>query len=306
MTAGSSPAWQAHRGIATGTVHHVHSDIKAAMVGRWLPRLNPHWTLVWGGAIAYDERLDLPGRGMVEIHRRPRDWALYAPATPFHERMLRPERQRECLWIFFTPHVPLPAIAQRRYTLLLDREGGMARTARAMARAQQAGTLTGDLIAHGYLQVILGLALSAASAAPGDDRGPWQVPMEGPQAHGLLAQVDAQVVPRLSDPPARAEVAAALGMSASTFAHRFCSETGISYSTRVRWLRVRTAKARLADGDASVKRVAAELGFRSPFYFSRVFTAMTGMTPSAYRLALRQGDLAEERLPSAGSTTRDA
>jgi AraC-like DNA-binding protein len=207
--------------------------------------------------------------------------------------MLRPERERECLWIIFMPQAPLPQLERRRYTLVQDRDDAIARAARAMARAQQAGTAAGELIARGHLQVILGLVLASASSAPGDDRGPWQVPAAGPLPAGLLAQVDRLIERALADPPSRAEVAAALRMSESSFSHRFRAETGLTLSERVRWLRVRAAKTRLGDPDASVKRVAGELGFSSPFYFSRVFTEVTGMTPSAYRSALRGGQAPE-------------
>jgi AraC-like DNA-binding protein len=293
MTVVQPPYDPVQAGIAIGSAHHVSVEIRPAEVGQWQQRFNPHWTMVWGGGVAYDNRLDLPGRGVVEVRRQPRDWAVFAPDTNFHERMLRPERARECIWLFFTPRIAMPQLERRRYTLVLDRDDAIARAARAMARAQQAGTATGELIARGHLQVILGLVLSSASEAPGDDRGAWQVPPDGPAPTGLLAQVDRLMDARLADPPSRAEVAAALGISESSFSHRFRAETGLTLSERVRWLRVRAAKARLGDADASVKRVAGELGFSSPFYFSRVFSEVTGMTPSAYRLALRGGEVAE-------------
>jgi AraC-like DNA-binding protein len=280
-------------GIASGSAHHVYAEIPPAAVGQWQARHNLQWTMVWGGTVAYDDRIELPGRGLVEIRRQPRSWAIFAPGCHFHERMLRAERERECIWIFFTPQAPLPALERRRYTLLLDHDDAIARAARAMARAQQAGTAAGELVARGHLQVILGLVLSSASDAPGDDRGPWQVPADGPQLTGLLAQVDRLIERRLADPPARAELAAALGMSESSFSHRFRAETGLTLSERVRWLRVRVAKARLGEPDAAVKGVAQELGFSSPFYFSRVFTEVTGMTPSDYRAAVRRGEAPE-------------
>ena len=87
----------------------------------------------------------------------------------------------------------------------------------------------------------------------------------------------------LTAPPSRAHLSRLLGMSESTFSRRFRAETGRSLAQRRRWLRVRAAKARLAEPEASVTAVAPrEPGFSSGFRFSRVFTEVSGMPPSAY------------------------
>ncbi|MEK7412198.1 MAG: helix-turn-helix domain-containing protein, partial [Planctomycetota bacterium] len=51
---------------------------------------------------------------------------------------------------------------------------------------------------------------------------------------------------------------------------------------RIRWLRIREAKNRLAEPEATVKAVARSLGYSSQFYFSRVFKEVAGMTPEMY------------------------
>jgi AraC-like DNA-binding protein len=51
---------------------------------------------------------------------------------------------------------------------------------------------------------------------------------------------------------------------------------------RVRWLRISQARRLLAERNATVKSVARRLGFSSPFYFSRVFREVTGITPIDY------------------------
>jgi AraC-like DNA-binding protein len=139
------------------------------------------------------------------------------------------------------------------------------------------------MMAQGQLRMILGLLLSSVSEAPGDDRGPWRVPPPGPTPTGLLARVDPLIERSLSAPPSRAALCAALGMSESSFSHRFRAETGMSLSERIRWLRVRRAQSLLVDPEASVKNVARQLGFTSAFYFSSVFSAVTGLSPSRYR-----------------------
>jgi AraC-like DNA-binding protein len=39
----------------------------------------------------------------------------------------------------------------------------------------------------------------------------------------------------------------------------------------------------LLDADASVKELAASVGFEDPFYFTRVFKKIVGESPSEYR-----------------------
>ena len=61
--------------------------------------------------------------------------------------------------------------------------------------------------------------------------------------------------------------------------HRFKAETGWTVIERIRWLRVRGARSLLSVSEASVKETASRLGFSSPFYFSKVFKEVAGLTP---------------------------
>ncbi|HXC99652.1 MAG TPA: helix-turn-helix transcriptional regulator, partial [Verrucomicrobiae bacterium] len=54
----------------------------------------------------------------------------------------------------------------------------------------------------------------------------------------------------------------------------------MDYFTR---LRMRHACRLLSSGSASVKEVAAALGYGDPFYFSRVFKSVNKVPPSKYR-----------------------
>ncbi len=274
---------QSGRWPATGKAFHVRVPIAQERIGRWEARFARVWMMVWGGRIGYDERATIQGRGLVEFVHPPRAWTLHAPGSAFHERLLKAERERECIWVIFEARRSLPSIEQRAFTLIEDPEGAMAHAARAMAALQDGGTPGSALAALGHLQVVLGLVLSAASAAPGDERGPWRVPESKPAAGGLLARVDAIIEGSLTAPPSRARLARMLGVSESAFSHRFRAETGMSLAQRSRWLRVRAAKARLAEPGATVKEVARELGFSSAFWFSRVFTEVAGMPPSDYQ-----------------------
>ena len=47
------------------------------------------------------------------------------------------------------------------------------------------------------------------------------------------------------------------------------------------------AKKMLSDPNAMVYEVATALGYDSPFYFSKVFKKIVGMSPTAYQNAIR-------------------
>ena len=82
-------------------------------------------------------------------------------------------------------------------------------------------------------------------------------------------------------------LAALVNISPSHYFALFKRQTGcapISYFTR---LRMEEARRLLETSDASVKEVAAQMGYDDPFYFSRVFKSATRLAPSNYRLQLR-------------------
>ena len=59
---------------------------------------------------------------------------------------------------------------------------------------------------------------------------------------------------------------------------------GTSPNEYITALRVKKAKELLCATSKSVKDISCACGFTSPYYFSRVFSKSTGMSPSAYRL----------------------
>ncbi len=78
------------------------------------------------------------------------------------------------------------------------------------------------------------------------------------------------------------------GFSAATFRRRVRALTGCSpqeYLTRLRLVR---AKSLLAHSAAPVLEVARQCGFEDPYYFSRVFQRVEGMSPSAFRMQQRR------------------
>lgn len=75
----------------------------------------------------------------------------------------------------------------------------------------------------------------------------------------------------------------AFGMTDSAFSHAFkrvFNETYIDYVNRKK---MNAAKEMLAEGKMSIDEVAHRLGYSSASNFSRMFKALTGSTPGAYR-----------------------
>jgi AraC-like DNA-binding protein len=58
---------------------------------------------------------------------------------------------------------------------------------------------------------------------------------------------------------------------------------GVSPNEYITMLRLNKAKVMLSTSDESIKDISYACGFASPYYFSRVFSKVTGISPSAYR-----------------------
>jgi AraC-like DNA-binding protein len=85
-----------------------------------------------------------------------------------------------------------------------------------------------------------------------------------------------------------AELAAAVGFSASHFAALFRQQTGCAVHQYQTQLRMAVARELLDTTDRSIEAVAIAAGYPDSFYFARQFRAVHGMTASGYR-AQRKG-----------------
>lgn len=87
----------------------------------------------------------------------------------------------------------------------------------------------------------------------------------------------------LSKPFRLNTVATFAGFTPSYFNVLFRKETGYSCMDFLMQLRIHQACQWLDTTDWSVKSIAARLGYEDPFYFSRVFSSIQGMSPKEYR-----------------------
>ncbi|WP_179232738.1 helix-turn-helix domain-containing protein [Paenibacillus rigui] len=83
------------------------------------------------------------------------------------------------------------------------------------------------------------------------------------------------------------QLAARVALSPSRLSHLFKEQVGESIMEALMRLRLRHASRLLEHTSLLVAEIAEEIGFHSPFYFTKQFTAHYGTSPSSYRKELR-------------------
>ncbi len=91
----------------------------------------------------------------------------------------------------------------------------------------------------------------------------------------------------LAQPLLNPELARLCQMNEDYFIHRFKECMGQTPGEYIRERRVKLAAQKLLFTTDSIEQIAANSGFGSRFYLSRVFAKNTGLTPAAYRKASR-------------------
>ena len=104
-----------------------------------------------------------------------------------------------------------------------------------------------------------------------------------PHRDARVEAVLARLTERLSEPLCVAELAIGVSLSPSRLAHLFKEEVGMSVIEMLLQLRLNQAARLLTFSERSVNQVAQDVGFASPFYFSRQFKRVYGVNPTAYR-----------------------
>lgn len=92
----------------------------------------------------------------------------------------------------------------------------------------------------------------------------------------------------LGAPMRLSDLAKRSGLSTSHFTALFRKATGNSVIDYVKRLRSARARELLLTTDRPVSDIAAEVGYTDPFYFSRQFRAVNGVSPTAFRLGGRR------------------
>jgi AraC family transcriptional regulator len=144
----------------------------------------------------------------------------------------------------------------------------------ALERPDEVGAMYADhllLATHTYFAIAFGgMRLSGPSRRGG--LAPWQ-----------LRCATELMIERVGEDMPLSEPAAACGLSAGYFARAFKQSMG---TPPHRWLllqRVLRAKSLLRDADRSLADIAVACGFADQSHFTRIFTAIVGLSPGAWR-----------------------
>ncbi|TKG94249.1 AraC family transcriptional regulator [Puteibacter caeruleilacunae] len=81
-----------------------------------------------------------------------------------------------------------------------------------------------------------------------------------------------------------------LNIGYSLFRGEFKKYTGMSPGQYLLQLKIQMAKNLLSNSDKSVKEISHQIGFESPYYFSRIFKKHVDMSPSEFREMSEKGN----------------
>ena len=79
------------------------------------------------------------------------------------------------------------------------------------------------------------------------------------------------------------EIAQSVNLSVSHFTSLFKKKTGFSPIEYCNHLKIQRACQYLFFTDLRVKEISFKLGINDPYYFSRLFTKVMGVSPNEYR-----------------------
>lgn len=144
-------------------------------------------------------------------------------------------------------------------------------------KAHHAWTLANDsgkLQALGLLYQLAGLMLI---------RDEEQLPESEAQVPHLLAKAMTYIQRRYADELSVEHLANLLDCSTSYLTRLFRRKLSMSTLAYITHIRLEHARRLLLDTDWSLRRIAAEVGYRDEYYFSRVFKKQSGLSPMQFR-----------------------
>lgn len=131
------------------------------------------------------------------------------------------------------------------------------------------------------LHSLVGFHLAKLLSPAGDRLRQWVSRLEGYSAIEELVSSGPVFRIRVAD------LAQTLGVGESTLSRNFHRDTGRTLKDYLKEQVIRRSKRSLT-GTASIKEIAADLGFDDEFYFSKFFKRETGFSPRSYRESLAE------------------
>lgn len=181
-------------------------------------------------------------------------WAHFNPPSRWLDWLRLPRDQGGCC------HVPLGQ--SRAFLRMADAFGRLVSDNRSLDRLQQ------QLALNALEEILLLLAKQM-------DESTYADPRVEETLHYMRQHLQERITVEA--------LAARVSLSPSRLAHLFKEHTGDSITASIVKFRLGHAARLLQHTTMNVAETAAEAGFNSPFYFTKQFTAMYGMSPTQYR-----------------------
>lgn len=153
-----------------------------------------------------------------------------------------------------------------------------------MPKAMTSSTLFGKDFGTNQRNFAVRIPASQASrfessfATSGGKRGQH----ESPAARKVEAVIEYMIL-HLSEPPRISKLSSIAGLSTSHFISVFKRVSGCSPMNFFIRLRMQCACELLRGQQLRIKEIAFTLGYNDPFYFSRMFKAIIGVSPNCFR-----------------------
>ncbi|MDQ6420629.1 helix-turn-helix domain-containing protein [Paenibacillus sp. LHD-117] len=234
--------------------------------------------------------LTLSGRGEYKLRNETfpcgeGDIVLLPPGTP-HHYYTPPESCWEFVWAHFVPEsrwLEWLRIPADEYGMIRISLGGTSatyeRTAGAFRRLIRESRHTGrygELLSLNALEeVLLHMTQFAAKESHADPR---------------IDDTLTFLIDHLHLPHSIEGLAGRVSLSPSRFSHLFKEQTGDSVMETLLKLRLKRAARLLRHTSMLVSEIAGEVGFQSPFYFTKQFTAIYGTSPTEYRKKMNESE----------------
>jgi len=237
------------------------------------------------GMVGWVINATIEGEGVINRSRkeftvRPKDLLLFPPDT-IHDYDFGEDQGRWThLWVYFSPksswgellqwNQPSDGVGRLRvqnqetWEYLVERFSKLIETSQSLMRERQS-------IIMAILEEILHWCRESGVKESPTLRDPR-----------ILKTIDV-IHGNLISPFKVEELARGSHLSASRFAHLFKDQVGFTPMQYIEQCRLKRACDLLTMTDKSIAQISEEVGFNSPFYFTRVFSRHYGTSPTGYR-----------------------
>ena len=239
--------------------------------------------------------LELMLSGTLEIDAASSGWrrlqygggVIYGPNTTYRERVVPDGTNRNChsFAVLFECATVVPGVLPSTdgdFRLVDDPSHQLLHTIERIVQSWHSGP-AGQLLAHSCLMQAIAMLMLA------EQRGQQLVISTGQMGLPLLVQKAHRVMTEKMNYPLRvSDLAKAVDLSPSGFAHAYRRITGRSPMTTLREMRINAVKRHLQSTDMTLEQIAEQTGFADAFHLSRTFKQVVGNSPRAYVKQLRR------------------